>query len=84
MEKHTHTVETEDKKIETAVTEGSPRESLGTTLSFVSKTQEAATALLPSTTHPQSWAEPHIHVHTGKSLPSVFLPHLRNITYHSP
>ena len=34
-------------------------------------TQEAAIALLPSTTHPQSWAKPHIHVHTGKSLPSV-------------
>ena len=34
-------------------------------------TQEAAIALLPLTTHPQSWAEPHIHVHTGKSLPSV-------------
>ena len=28
-------------------------------------------AALPSTTHPQSWVEPHIHVHTGKSLPSV-------------
>ena len=34
-------------------------------------TQEAAVALLPLTMHPQSWAEPHIHVHTGKCLPSV-------------
>ena len=28
-------------------------------------THKAAIALLPSTTHPQSWAEPHIHIHTG-------------------
>ena len=28
-------------------------------------------ALLSSTTHSQSWAEPHIHIHTGKSLPPV-------------
>ena len=30
-------------------------------------THKAAIALLPSTTHPQSWAEPHIHTHTGIS-----------------
>ena len=29
---------------------------------------EAAIASLP---HPQSWAEPQIHIHIGKSLPSV-------------
>ena len=34
-------------------------------------THEATITLLPSTMHPQSWAEPHIHVHTGKSLPPV-------------
>ena len=34
-------------------------------------THTAAITQLPSTTHPQSWAEPHIHVHMGKSLPSV-------------
>ena len=34
-------------------------------------THKATIALLPSTTHPQSWAEPHIHVFTGKSLPCV-------------
>ena len=32
---------------------------------------DTAIELLPSTTHPQSWAEPRIHVHTGKSLPFV-------------
>ena len=31
-------------------------------------THKATLALLPSTTHPQSWVEPHIHVRTGKSL----------------
>ena len=45
----------------------------------INNTHEAAVALLPLTTHPQSWVEPHIHIHTGKPLPSV--PHLRNITY---
>ena len=34
-------------------------------------THEATIALLPSTMHPQSRAEPHTHAHTGKSLPSV-------------
>ena len=34
-------------------------------------THEATIALLPSTTHPQSWAEPHTHAHTDKSSPSV-------------
>ena len=34
-------------------------------------THEATIALLPSTTHPQSWAEPHTHAHKDKSLPSV-------------
>ena len=34
-------------------------------------THRATIALLPSITHPQSWAEPHIHAHTGKSLPFV-------------
>ena len=42
-----------------------------TTLVEIKYSQEPAVALLPSTTHPQSWVEPHIHVHTGKSLPSV-------------
>ena len=38
-----------------------------------SDTQEATIAPLPLTMHPQSWVEPHIHVHVhaGKSLPSV-------------
>ena len=46
-------------------------------------THEAAIALLPLTTHPQSWAEPHIHIHTGKSLPSV-PPSPEELTYFAP
>ena len=44
-------------------------------------THDATIALLPSTMHPQSWAEPHIHVRTGKSLPSV-PPLPEEHTYH--
>ena len=29
----------------------------------INNTHEATIALLPSTMHPQSWAEPHTHMH---------------------
>ena len=38
---------------------------------MVNSTNEATIALLPSTAHPQSWAEAHIHVRTGIFLRSV-------------
>ena len=38
--------------------------------------------LLPSTMHLQSWAEPHIHVSNCTYRQILFLPHLKNITYH--
>ena len=48
-------------------------------------THKATIALLPSTTHPQSWAEPHVHIHTGKSLPSVPpLPEEHNLPFICP